>query len=551
MESLTTPTQPGARRGGDNGRRGEGRGLTPGAVLALVLLVLAISAGLRLWHLSSPGDPYMFDEVYYAKDAKAILDGRMDPRRDNPWWPGDVKSWGHPDAGKLAIAAGIAVFGDRPLGWRLPAVVAGLALLAGVYPVARRLGLSRGWALVALTLAAADLLGIAQSRIAMLDIFVAAWTLFCILCALRYVQMGERTVWLLLCGLCGGAATASKWSGLLALVAALCLILLGSRVRALAPPVELDEDAHRPDQATGERGRSTVRGVVGKIALVTVSLTALPALVYLASYTPYLLDGHTFAQLRELHAQMWHWNLTVRAPHSYASRAPTWIFDYRPVWYAFTNDGKSSGVVAMGNPFLWWSGVAALVAAPLLAIWRRKTLPLLPAVLVAILYFPWFGASRTSFLFYMTPVAPFIAILVAATAATLVGPVRAKEEDDDLAIDGDSGRLSDGAALGLAVVAAAVTALLWDAIGRWVEAAYWRLPWHVSPPSKWWVVLVPSLALLAFIAACLAGRRSRAALTAVLLGCVVGIAVPFLPIVLDIGISWERLSRLLWFRRWI
>ena len=109
-------------------------------VLACVLLVIAVSAGLRLWNLSSPGE-YMFDEVYYAKDAKAMLDGRMDPKRDYPWEPGDVVSWAHPDAGKMAIAAGVAIFGDRPLGWRLPAVVAGLVLLACVYPIARRLGL--------------------------------------------------------------------------------------------------------------------------------------------------------------------------------------------------------------------------------------------------------------------------------------------------------------------------------------------------------------------------------------------------------------------------
>lgn len=111
--------------------------------LALVVLILAISAGLRLYNLASPGE-YMFDEVYYAKDAKAILDGRMDPKRDYPWEPGDVVSWAHPDAGKMAIAVGIALFGDRPLGWRAFSVVAGLVLLALVYPIARRLGLSRG-----------------------------------------------------------------------------------------------------------------------------------------------------------------------------------------------------------------------------------------------------------------------------------------------------------------------------------------------------------------------------------------------------------------------
>ena len=57
-----------------------------------------------------------------------------------------------------------------------PAVVAGMVMLGLVYPLARRLGLPPPWALIALGLAAADPLGIAQSRIATLDVFVAVWS---------------------------------------------------------------------------------------------------------------------------------------------------------------------------------------------------------------------------------------------------------------------------------------------------------------------------------------------------------------------------------------
>ena len=240
----------------------------PKVVLAMVLLIIVVSAGLRLYDLASPGE-YMFDEVYYAKDAKAILDGRMDPKRDYPWEPGDVVSWAHPDAGKMAIAVGIALFGDRSVGWRLPSAVAGLVLLTLVYPIARRLGLSQGWALVALTLAAADLLGIAQSRIAMLDVFVAAWTMVCIWCALRAVQSDRRVVWLLACGVAGGLATATKWSGVLALVAAAILLALGGRIARLAPDAPRDaaagrasDDADAPAVVAGgpDRPRRVARG---------------------------------------------------------------------------------------------------------------------------------------------------------------------------------------------------------------------------------------------------------------------------------------------------
>lgn len=525
--------------------------------MALVA-ILALSAGVRLWRLGSPDD-YMFDEVYYAKDAKAILDGRMDPKRDYPWEPGDVVSWAHPDAGKFAMAAGIALFGDRPLGWRLPSVVAGLVLLACVYPIARRLGLSPGWALTALVLAASDLLGIAQSRIATLDVFVAAWTAVCVLCALRYVQDGRRAWWLLLCGLAGGLAVATKWSGLLALAAALLLVALGRRVSAFPTPVR--DAAKAAGRRDAPRGATGARGLARTAVSLALALVVVPAGVYLASYIPYFADGHTLAHFRELHSQMLHFNLTLSAPHSYASAAPTWIVDYRPVWYSFVDKSDYFGVVAMGNPFLWWTGVAALVAAPFLGLRRRASLPLLPAVLVATLYLPWFATSRTSFLYYMTPVAPFLAILVAAVAATLVegGRLEARDGAAEAELPLGQGPRHEAATsrrtrlglLALAALAAGVTALGWDSVGRVAAYAFWELPGRVSPSAAWATAAVGVAAAIVLVAGGLVAARTRPAVTVVILGCIVGICVPFLPIVLNLGLPAERFYRLIWFTSWI
>jgi len=508
-------------------------------VVAAILLILIVSAGLRLYRLGSPDE--MFDEIYYAKDAKAILDGRMDPKRDYPWEPGDVGSWAHPDAGKEAIAVGIFLFGDRPFGRRAPSAAAGLLLLACVYPLARRLGLSQSWAMVALVLAASDLLGIAQSRIATLDVFIALWTAVCILCALRYVQDGRRTSWLLLCGLAGGLALATKWSGLLALAAAAGVLVLGPRVAALRPRTD---EGRRDATVDGEPPKVGVGRVVRITALLVLALVVLPAGVYLASYIPYFADGHGLSHFRELHSQMLHFNLTLSAPHAYASSAPTWIIDYRPVWYSSFVDKQREffTVVAMGNPFLWWAGVLALVAAPILCIWRRATLPLVPALLVAVLYLPWFAASRTSFLYYMTPVAPFLAILVAATAATLMAPQAASPA---------TSRRTGMRRLGLATAAAVVTALAWDAVGRTAAFAFWELPGRVSDAVAWSTASVAVAAGAFLVAAALAAPRTRTATIVIALGCIVGICVPFLPIVMNLGIPADRYYRLIWFRSWI
>ena len=334
----------------------------------LVAIILLVSAGVRLWHLSTPAD-YMFDEIYYAKDAKAIVDGRVTPKPPYRWEAGDEVSWPHPELGKMAIAAGIVLFGDRAFGWRVPAVVAGMVLLACVYPIARRLGLGPPWALLALLFAAADPLGMTQSRIATLDVFVAAWSVLCIYLALRYVQ-SERPLWLLFaCGAAGGVALATKWSGVLALVAAALILLAGWLwMRRVGPaPVALREaapeaapDVPPPGSATPDvprdvgtaagsapvpslgappprvqslaqvpagprRARSRRvpahlsrpdRGLAarhGRWPLTLAALALVPAVIYMLSYTQYFAAGHTLADWRELQRQMVEFNLHLKA----------------------------------------------------------------------------------------------------------------------------------------------------------------------------------------------------------------------------------------------
>ena len=208
-----------------------------------VALILLVSTALRLWQIGTPAE-MMFDEIYYAKDAKAIVDGRVGTDGQYRWAAGDEVSWPHPEMGKFAIATGILVFGDRSFGWRLPAAIAGIGILACVYPLGRRLGLAPPWALLALLFAAADPLGTAQSRIATLDVFIAVWSVLCILLALRYVQEGWRTRWLFACGAAGGMAIGTKWSGALAI----------SRRRA-HHPLRLAGAAPRAATRAGQRRR--------------------------------------------------------------------------------------------------------------------------------------------------------------------------------------------------------------------------------------------------------------------------------------------------------
>ena len=513
-----------------------------------VTLILLISAALRLWQVATP-PVYMFDEVYYAKDAKAIVDGRVGPKAPLRWEPGDEISWPHPEMGKFAIAAGIILFGDRAFGWRFPSVIAGLVILACVYPLARRLGLPPPWALIALVFAAADTLGIAQSRIATLDVFVGAWSVLCILLALRYAQDGRRKRWLVLSAAAGGMAVGTKWSGGLALIAAVVLIFL-CWLHNREPAAD---DAADPAFLLGDvaSARPTwIREVPGAL-LVIALFVFVPAALYVFSYVQYFATGHTLADWWELQRQALYFSLHLKAAHTYASLAPTWIVDYRPVWYYFDGTKTYRGVIAMGNPFLWWVATLGLLAAPILAVLRRTTLLLPAAIIVVVLYVPWFATSRTSFLFYMTPVAPFLAILAATALMTFAGSALLPRR-------------------GVLVMAASAvgTALLWDPVAKFAlrvsrqlpqpvdslaVRVFWQVPQRVISAIGW-VGVAAFLVLVLLVIIVVVPRRAgrwRPVVSMILAGAIVGIVVAFLPIVLNIPISPGHWSHIMWFPSWI
>ncbi len=493
----------------------------PSVIITLVLLILIASATVRLYELQRP-NTLVFDETYYARDAHTILHGYLGPTTSYPWEPGKEISWPHPEYGKYAIAVGEAGFGNTSFGWRIMAAIAGVALLALVYPLGRRLGLAPVWALLGLVLAASDFLGIVQSRIATLDIFIALWSVLCIYLALRYVQSGHRLRWLMLCGVAGGLALGTKWSGGFACVAALAIILLYRR-----------RSWRRPLATMALLG---LRDAV----IPALALVVLPVALYFASYADYFTKGrHTLSQWWALQHEMWWFNENLHATHTYASKAYTWIFDYRPVWYYYEQvHGAVHGIISIGNPLLWWASVPALVALVVLAVLRRdRELALLPLI-VALLYLPWFSASRTSFMYYMTPVAPFMALAVAMVLRELS---RARVPRWQWAA-------------GFYAAAALVTALLWYPIGQAAAWLFWRDPSLVSPVFARAVLVVALAVVLFAVVLLIVWPRARGLwpyLTWTYAGAVTGVCLAFLPILIDLSISTTHFYHLMWFRNWI
>jgi dolichyl-phosphate-mannose-protein mannosyltransferase len=342
-------------------------------VLALLLTVLA--GIFRLPGLSFPKDEY-FDEVYHAKSARQYVLGQ------NP------VEWVHPLTAKLLIATGVLAFGYEPWAWRLPSAVAGTLLAPAFFFLARRALATERAALLASLLLLADGVYLVQSRVAMTNIFAV---LFQCLAALSVLRAGvpERlsAASMTLLGVCLGLAVSTRWTSLWAL-GFLGLVLLALR----------GERVLRPREAL----------------LVVLAFAAIPVALYVASYLPLLVRGHLRVaeafpnsfhswtdvvrgarHLWEEQLQVWRYHANLDATHPYFSTWYTWPWLYRPTWYFFEQKNELvRGIVAIGNPALWWVAVPASLWALVTGARERDPRRLFAALGFACLYLPWGVAPR-------------------------------------------------------------------------------------------------------------------------------------------------------------
>ena len=167
-----------------------------GWIAALTLVFLALC----LVRLTIPPQPY-FDETHYLPAARALLDLS---HLANPE---------HPPFAKELIALGIALLGDRPLGWRIfPAVLGAIGFFAAMRAMWFAT-LSRFATLAFGILLATSFPLFVHARIAMLDGIMASFSLIALWMAAAALRENETARWrLAIAGAALGCAMAAKWS---------------------------------------------------------------------------------------------------------------------------------------------------------------------------------------------------------------------------------------------------------------------------------------------------------------------------------------------------
>lgn len=391
------------------------------AALAVVTLVAGL---VRAWRLPLPRG-LVYDE-FYAVDACRYLHG-MARRCDVVGIPREAEiSIAHPPLAKWLIAGSIRLFGFRPGGWRVAALVAGTVTVALVYLLARRL-LGTTWgAALASGLLAVDLLHFTFSRTAMLDVFVALFVTAAVLCAVYHATapaaadhrpglagLAARHRWALAAGAAVGAAGACKWSGWFVLPLVAVLLAL-------------------PAVRGAGSVRDAARRVVARWPSLAVATVVVPMLVYTVTFLGRVdgsvlswpwSDGSWASGFVDRQRTILDAHVGVAGGNPYASPGWTWPLLKRPLslFFAEGADGRYVEVLALGSPVAWWAGMLALGWCAARAA-RRRGPRLAEAVVVgavATLWVPWLVGGRgheQEYLYYFLPAVPFLGVACAIAA---------------------------------------------------------------------------------------------------------------------------------------
>ena len=337
-----------------------------GLLLALVLG----AAALRLPGLGYPAEEY-FDEVYHAKTAQQYLRGEP------------PTEWVHPPTAKLLIAGGVAVFGYEPWAWRLAPALAGTLLAPVFFLLARRVTPTERAALLATALLLMDGVYLVQSRIAMTNVFAVFFQLLAALFVVAATETERLRPWHMLgAGIALGLALSTRWTSLFAW-GFLGLVFLAVRGRRTLRPREL--------------------------AFGALAFLVLPAGVYLLSYVPWMRQGHSVWDVLRTQRDIWSYHANLTAPHTYFSPWWTWPALKRPTWYFwFSGEGFVRGIVALGNPAIWWAAVPVSVWALATGIRWRDPRRIFCGAGFFLLYLPWGLSPRTlNFSHYLFEAIPY------------------------------------------------------------------------------------------------------------------------------------------------
>jgi dolichyl-phosphate-mannose-protein mannosyltransferase len=382
-------------------------------LFAICLGLFLISQLLFLINIQFPRG-HDFDEFHYVPSAKQFLELK------------ENQNWEHPPLGKLIMAVGIGIWGDRPIGWRYMSTVFGSLTLVGVYVWGLALFRNRRIALYAALITLFNQLLYVQARIGMLDTFMMGfmvWGLAAFTAAwdskLKVIQVKKLFA---VSGLMLGLAMACKWTAIIALVLCIGLYLVVRLFQLWGVSFTRPLATQKADPTVMQEWYSPGLWRGMHLRHLGLFLVVIPLAAYFATFFPFFLihrsPPYTFFDILSMQPRMWSGQLRVLTNHPYNSQWTGWPLMLRPIWYAFDKEGSAQewvrGVLLIGNPLVMWSGLAALCICAWAWIKNRSREGFLILILYCAFYFCWAVIPRKiAFYYYYYPAGIILSLAIA------------------------------------------------------------------------------------------------------------------------------------------
>lgn len=362
-------------------------------------------------HISYKNGTY-FDEIYHARTAYEFVNHQS------------VYEWTHPPLGKVLISIGIRIFGMNPFGWRIVGTVFGIFMVPVIYVFAKRAFKHTWLAAVTCILFTFDFMHFAQTRIATIDVYVTFFIMLMYYYMFKYycmsfydTKLSKTFVPLGICGVVMGLAIASKWTGIYA-GAGLAIIFFITLYR------RWNEYRHALENPKGSTDGISHKHIINTFKSSTVKTIlfccvfyiAVPALIYVLSYIPYLQapDMHGLKSILQNQSDMYNYHSKLVAEHGFASLWYQWPIMYKPIWYysAEISETLREGISSFGNPAVWWVGIAAFGYQIYMFIRNRDKISLFLIISYLTQLIPWIPVTRLTFIYHYFPSVPFVVLMI-------------------------------------------------------------------------------------------------------------------------------------------
>jgi dolichyl-phosphate-mannose-protein mannosyltransferase len=354
------------------------------------------------------------------------------------------------------IAIPSAIFGNSTIGWRVAPAIAGVLSVVIITRLAMRIFRSVLLGVLAGVLLSLDGISLVMSRVSLLDIFLQTFILagFAALVLDRdqlrnrlgslyeagvdlthnIPALGPRP-WRLVAGVLFGCAFGIKWSALSFWVGFAVLSLLWDRGAFKAVGAE------SPWLTCVKRSWLGAFFSLGVVGVATYLLTWVGWFAGENSWNRHWGDTHpgsglfallpsSLRSLLDYHHNAYIFHSTLYTPHNYKANPWSWLVLGRPISFYAPNSADVSGcgaakcsreILLIGTPIMYW---AILPVLGWLA-WHWLTTRDWRAGFIGMAFLAGWGVwlhdiRRTGFLFYMTPLMPFLVLgLTMAVGALL------------------------------------------------------------------------------------------------------------------------------------